>query len=105
MGVVLKNADVIRGATGATFLWIHHCGKDQAKGMRGWSGTRAAIDTEIEITGDEATGLRSAEITKQRDLPGKGDRIGFRLEQVNLGVPTDGGSPAGRVSSCLPIRQ
>jgi len=86
MGVVLRNADAIRGATGATFLWIHHCGKDQAKGMRGWSGTRAAIDTEIEVTVDEVTGLRSAEITKQRDLPGKGDRIGFRLAVVNLGV-------------------
>jgi putative DNA primase/helicase len=86
MGVVLKHADAIRSATGATFLWIHHTGKDQAKGMRGWSGMRAAIDTEIEVTADEATGLRSAEITKQRDLPGKGDRIGFRLVPVPMGV-------------------
>lgn len=86
MGVVLRNADAIRESTGATFLWIHHTGKDQAKGMRGWSGTRAAIDTEIEITADEATGVRTAEITKQRDLPGKGDRVGFRLVPVELGV-------------------
>ena len=86
MAVVLKHADVIRSATGAAFLWIHHSGKDQAKGMRGWSGIRAAIDTEIEVTVDEATGVRTAEITKQRDLPGKGTRIGFRLESVHLGV-------------------
>jgi putative DNA primase/helicase len=86
MGVVLRKADAIRNATGAAFLWIHHCGKDQAKGMRGWSGMRAAIDTEIEVTADESTGLRGAEITKQRDLPGKGDRIGFRLEAVVLGA-------------------
>lgn len=86
MGVVLKHADAIRGATGATFLWIHHCGKDQARGMRGWSGMRAAIDTEIEVTVDDATGSHVAEITKQRDLSGKGDRVGFRLEAVNLGV-------------------
>lgn len=85
MGVVLRNADAIRGATGATFLWIHHCGKDQAKGMRGWSGMRAAIETEIEISTDDATGIRSAEVTKQRDLPGKGDRFGFRLANVILG--------------------
>ena len=82
MGVVLRNADAIREATGATFLWIHHCGKDQARGMRGWSGVRAAVDTEIEITEDKATGLRSAEITKQRDLPGKGDRLGFRRKRL-----------------------
>ncbi len=86
MGVVLQNADTIRTATGAAFMWIHHCGKDQAKGMRGWSGMRAAIDTEVEVTCDEATGARVAEITKQRDLPGKGRRIGFRLEPVHLGV-------------------
>lgn len=86
MAVVLKHADVIRTATGAAFMWIHHSGKDQAKGMRGWSGIRAAIDTEIEITVDEATGVRTAEVTKQRDLPGKGTRIGFRLETVHLGV-------------------
>lgn len=86
MGAVLKNAETIRSATDATFLWIHHCGKDQARGMRGWSGMRAAIDTEIEVTADEATGNRLAEITKQRDLPGKGDRIGFRLEVVPMGV-------------------
>lgn len=85
MGVVLKHADRIRQATGATFLWVHHTGKDAAKGMRGWSGMRAAIDTEIEVTGDEATGLRTAEITKQRDLPGKGDRLGFQLVPVPLG--------------------
>lgn len=85
MGVVLKNAEAIRSATRATFLWIHHTGKDQAKGMRGWSGMRAAIDTEIEITADELTGARTAEITKQRDLPGKGDRLGFRLETITLG--------------------
>lgn len=94
MSIVLKHTSALIEATGATFLWIHHCGKDQARGMRGWSGMRAAIDTEIEIVADEATGLRSAEITKQRDLPGKGDRIGFRLEPVPLGV-NRWGSPRG----------
>lgn len=99
MGVVLRHADAIRAATGAAFIWIHHSGKDQAKGMRGWSGIRAAIDTEIEVTVDEATGVRTAEITKQRDLPGKGTRIGFRLEAVQLGV-NQWGTPR---SSCVVV--
>jgi putative DNA primase/helicase len=85
MGVVIDHADAIRAATGATFLWIHHSGKDQARGARGWSGMQAAIDTEIEVTADEALGTRVAEITKQRDLGGKGMRLGFRLESVRLG--------------------
>ena len=86
MGQVVRNIDAIRASTGAAFLVIHHTGKDAAKGMRGWSGLRAATDTEIEVTADEASGLRSAEITKQRDFPGKGDRIGFRLVPVHLGL-------------------
>ena len=62
--------------------------------MRGWSGMRAAIDTEIEVTADELTGVRTAEITKQRDLPGKGERFGFRLEPVHLGT-NQWGNPRG----------
>lgn len=85
MGIVMANADAIRAATSATFLWIHHCGKDAARGARGWSGIRAHIDTEIEVTADEATGIRTAEVTKQRDLPSKGQRIGFRLLPIAIG--------------------
>lgn len=86
MGIVIKHADAIRAATGATFLWIHHTGKNQAAGMRGWSGVLAAIETEIEVTADELSGIRTAEITKQRDLPTKGMRLGFTLSKVRLGV-------------------
>jgi hypothetical protein len=85
MGVVLKNCDRIREATNATFVLIHHTGKDAAKGMRGWSGMRAHIDTEIEVTADEEAGLRCAEVTKQRDLDSKGQRYGFRLQNVAIG--------------------
>lgn len=97
MGVVVRHIDRIRDETGAHFLLIHHSGKDAAKGMRGWSGLRAAVDTEIEVTADEATGLRSAEITKQRDLPGKGERIGFRLEIVEMGT----GKWGQALTSCI----
>jgi putative DNA primase/helicase len=58
---------------------------------------RAAVDTEIEVT-DSPAG-RCAEITKQRDLATKGDRIGFRLETVVLGL-TKWGAPA---SSCVVV--
>lgn len=97
MGIVVKNVDAIRTATGAAFVLIHHSGKDAARGARGWSGLRAATDTEIEVTVDEASGTRTAEITKQRDLPGKGDRLGFRLLPVALGV-NRWGTPRG---SCV----
>ena len=76
---------------------VHHSGKAAAAGARGWSGIRAAVDTEIEVT-DSPTG-RCAEITKQRDLSTKGDRIGFRLDAVHLGL-TKWGTPA---TSCVVV--
>lgn len=85
MGTVIKHAEYIKREAKTHVMLIHHTGKDSAKGARGWSGLRAWIDTEVEVTADDATGMRVAEITKQRDIPGKGDRIGFRLESVDLG--------------------
>ncbi len=83
MGLVVRRFDRIRATCNAHFMLIHHSGKAAANGARGWSGVRAAVDTEIEVT-DSAAG-RCAEITKQRDLSTKGQRIGFRLDTVTLG--------------------
>lgn len=83
MGLVVQRFDRIRRETSAHFLMIHHSGKAAAAGARGWSGIRAAVDTEIEVT-DASTG-RCAEIMKQRDLSTKGERIGFTLEVITLG--------------------
>lgn len=91
MGLVVRHFDQIRAETKAHFLLIHHSGKNAAAGARGWSGVRAAVDTEMEVT-DSANG-RCCEITKQRDLATKGERIGFKLESVNLGL-TKWGTPA-----------
>lgn len=95
MGLVIRRFDRIRNECRAHFLMIHHSGKNAAAGSRGWSGVRAAVDTEIEVT-DSPAG-RCAEITKQRDLSSKGLRIGFRLAVVPLGE-TKWGSPA---TSCV----
>ena len=91
MGLVVRRVDRIRTACKAHFLLVHHCGKNSAAGARGWSGLKAAVDTELEIS-DSPSG-RCVEITKQRDLASKGDRIGFRLEQVLLGL-NKWGTPA-----------
>ena len=95
MGLVVRRFDRIRTECKAHFCLIHHSGKSAAAGARGWSGVRAAVDTEIEIT-DSPSG-RCCEITKQRDLPSKGERIGFKLEVVTLGY-TKWGTPA---TSCV----
>lgn len=97
MGLVVRRFDRIRTECKAHFCLIHHSGKAAAAGARGWSGIRAAVDTEIEIT-DSPAG-RCCEITKQRDLATKSDRIGFRLEPVTLGL-TKWGAPA---TSCVVV--
>ena len=95
MGVVVRHIDRIRVECKAHFLLIHHKGKNTDAGARGWSGVQAAVDTEISVTGTPAG--RCLEITKQRDLPTKGERIGFRLDVVTLGQ-TKWGAPA---TSCV----
>ena len=97
MGLVVRRFDRIRTECTAHFCLIHHSGKSAAAGARGWSGVRAAVDTEIEIS-DSPTG-RCCEITKQRDLSTKGERIGFKLEAVTLGL-SKWGAPA---TSCVVV--
>ena len=97
MGPVMARFDQVATATGAAMMIIHHNGKDAARGARGWSGIRAHIDTEIEVT--EKEGTRSVSVTKQRELPSKGETIYFRLEVVEMGTSKFGG-PA---TTCVAI--
>lgn len=83
MGPVMARFDQVAAASGAALMIIHHNGKDAAKGARGWSGIRAHIDTEIEVV--EKDGVRSVTVTKQRELPSKGETIYFKLDVVDMG--------------------
>lgn len=86
MGRLVRAGDRIREETGAHVLWVHHSGKDQAKGARGHSSLRAALDTEIEVTADVATKVHTAAITKQRDLDTNGMRLSGKFVPVELGT-------------------
>lgn len=84
MGPVMARFDRVAQESRAALAIIHHNGKDAAKGARGWSGIRAHIDTEIEV--EEQDGMRKAQVTKQRELPSKGDAIYFKLHIMEMGV-------------------
>jgi hypothetical protein len=84
MGSLVLNMDAIRAATGACVLFVHHSGKDQARGARGHSLLRAAIDTEIEVVADHTSKTKVAKVVKQRELPKEG-AYGFTLRIVELG--------------------
>jgi len=98
MGPVMARFDQVATATGAALMIIHHNGKDTAKGARGWSGIRAHIDTEIEVT--EKDGIRSVTVTKQRELPSKGDTIYFKLEVIEMGTTKFGGA----ATTCVAVQ-
>lgn len=94
MGALVTNGTRIQQEIKAHVSWIHHSGKDDAKGARGHSLLRAATDTEIEIVADGPA--RGARVTKQRELDGGGD-FGFTLRVVELGT-NKRGKP---VTSCV----
>jgi hypothetical protein len=82
MGEVLKHCKLIHQHTGALVILIHHSGKDQTRGARGWSGLRAAADAEIEVTRNgEARKFKVSKLKDEND----GEIVPFRLARTVLG--------------------
>jgi hypothetical protein len=99
MGSLIAAADHLRDEFDAHVCLVHHFGKDQRRGGRGWSGLRAAVDTEIEVSRDENTKISTAKIDKQRD--GEiGEKIHFALDVVTIGENEETGEP---VTSCVVV--
>ena len=86
MGKVLGHCKEITRLTGAMVELIHHSGKDESRGARGWSGLRAACDFEFEVI--RADEDRVATITKMKGGADGGD-FGFRLQTIVVGKDDD----------------
>lgn len=80
----VRNCDLIRQASGAHVMVIHHTGKDEERGARGSSALRAAVDNEIQVSADWRIVSR-----KQRDQEPP-DPLCFKLRSVELGTDEDG---------------
>jgi hypothetical protein len=104
MGKALTHCRGIRIATKAPVLLVHHSGKDQSKGARGWSGLKAAADAELEVV-RMPTG-RLVRLSKQKDGE-DGLAWGFDLEQVPVGQDEDGDIVTSMVvrEAALPVIQ
>jgi hypothetical protein len=89
MTAAIASVDAIRAATGAHVCVIHHCGKDEARGARGHSSLRAAVDTEIEVSRPDGETISTVRVTKQRDLP-IGKAMPFSLKVMELGTDRRG---------------
>jgi len=96
MTTAVASVDSIRALTGAHVCLIHHCGKDEAKGSRGHSSLRAAVDTEIELYRADGESCVTASVKKQREIPFSGPWP-FSLKSIELGTNRRG-KP---VTSCV----
>jgi len=85
MGMLVHHADRIRYEAQCHVCFIHHSGKDKARGARGHSSLRAAVDTEIEISRIEGADYSTIKIAKQREMEADPDMF-FKLERVIIGV-------------------
>lgn len=87
MNRVLDSCRLIHRKTGATVLLVHHAGKDESRGARGWSGLRAAVHAELELKRLD-NGIRKLTVTKMRDGT-EGAEVGFRLVPIVIGLDED----------------
>jgi archaellum biogenesis ATPase FlaH len=83
MSAFVAACDQLREATGAAVVVVHHSGKDEARGARGHSALKGAVDVEIEVTAKEGQ-PRVARVAKLRDGP-EGECFAFTLDSVELG--------------------
>jgi len=80
-------------------LVVAHTGKDETRGLRGWSGQLGNADGVIMLTEpseSEGDTIRSGNVLKVKDGP-SGDRFGFALAVVELGRDEDGDA----ITSCI----
>ena len=99
MSRLVASCDRIRETCGVHVNLVHHSGKDAAKGARGHSLLRAAVDTELEVTFDPLTKLHALEVTKQRDLASKGTTLAARFKSIELAT-NQWGNP---ITACVVV--
>lgn len=92
MGQLIANLQDLQTELGGFVLVVHHSGKDESKGLRGWSGLNGALDCAIavaRVSEDKRNTTRRWEVSKSKD-GSDGMKNDFALEQVLLDYDEDG---------------
>ncbi|MDM7930029.1 AAA family ATPase [Blastomonas fulva] len=91
MGEMIGIFRELQHELGGVILLVHHSGKDQSRGMRGWSGLHAAMDFVVECQREGEPQFREANFKLSKVKDGTtGTRFGFQMEVVPLGFDEDG---------------
>jgi len=88
MSRAVAHCNALTAATGALVCLIGHSGKDESRGVRGWSGLFASFDFAIQI--ERSGDYRAATLVKVKDGKGEGDEYPFHLTSAVLGTDEDG---------------
>ena len=92
MGQLIANLQDLQTELGGFVLVVHHSGKDETRGLRGWSGLNGALDCAIavsRVSEDKRNTSRRWEVSKSKD-GSDGMTNDFSLEQVLLAYDEDG---------------
>jgi hypothetical protein len=89
MSPVLAALQSMASDLGLVVVVIAHTGKDESRGLRGWSGLLANADGLIMLDDPKGEAIRSGSVVKVKDGP-SGDTFGFSLEVVVIGEDDDG---------------
>ena len=92
MSAVLANVSRIARALAVFVLIVSHTGKDETRGLRGWSGQHAGADVVIMLTRESQDGggeIRVGKVAKLKDGE-DGQRFAIALKPVVLGFDEDG---------------
>jgi hypothetical protein len=90
MGPFLAKVERITAELQCAAVIVHHSGKDETRGLRGWSGLAAAVDATIHVGREKEDPLtRKAVVTKMKGAP-EGETWFFRINSVELGRDEDG---------------
>lgn len=95
MGPVLRALQDMATELGCLVLVVAHTGKDETRGLRGWSGQLGNADGVIMLTEPEGD-TRTGTVLKVKDGP-SGDRFAFALQVVEIGTDDDGDA----VTTCV----
>lgn len=87
MSVALKCAETLQKTLNTTVKLIHHAGKDEDRGARGWSGMKGPLDAQFWVYREGEQ--RTFWLAKQKDAR-DGYGWSFTLANVALGMDEDG---------------
>lgn len=103
MGRYVSNIKRMRDETGAAVLIVHHCGKDEARGMRGHSSLLGATDGELVVEIDpqapKGQGDRILRAGKLREGESNADLCAFSLQVAVLGHDSENDA----VATCVMV--